>query len=308
MDAKSANTFPIARKHLDEILGNLTFLKVVMIQKGGNSFTGEAVEIVNNQQKKLVFFDKFGRSRSYLSVGPITLSQAPLGFDHPSSVPSVGEILVGTLVQNTRKSHLTHVLRGWSSDAKVLQELQRLIKYGTKRSEFENREILLQPAGLLLSSPINVRMYRDEVYLLARIVLWGNVRPLQILASIQNENYKLKKQATETELLAAKQILISMSAKDFVDLITVKLSTDEISNAFLEGLEITEPKVYTKVETYSTMYMGFKKPEKPESPKYVPTSPKYVPTSPIEQPKSPQSPKYVPTSPVNPTSPTYNDF
>jgi len=151
--------------------------------------------------------------------------------------------------------------------------------------------------------------------LLARIVLWGNVRPLQILASIQNENYKLKKQATETELLAAKQILISMSAKDFVDLITVKLSTDEISNAFLEGLEITEPKVYTKVETYSTMYMGFKKPEQVESPKYVPTSPKYVPTSPkyvptsqVEQPKSPQSPKYVPTSPVNPTSPTYNDF
>lgn len=36
----------------------------------------------------------------------MTLVQAPLGLDHPSSVPTIGELLVGTAVQNTRKSHL----------------------------------------------------------------------------------------------------------------------------------------------------------------------------------------------------------
>jgi hypothetical protein len=224
------------------------------------------------------------------------LSQAPLGFDHPSSVPSVGEILVGTLVPNTRKSHLSHVLRGWSSDAKCLQELLRLVRFGTKRSEFENRDILLQPAGLLTSSPMNLRMYRDEVYLLARIILWGNVRPLQVLASIQKDHFQLKKQASETELLAAKQMCISVSAVDFVDLITVKLSTEEISDAFMEGLTIvpTSPKEVPQ--------------EKPQIPyqMFAYKAPvQMLPVQVAQQSTEPESPKYQVSSPYNPTSPTY---
>jgi hypothetical protein len=248
-------------------------------------------------------------------------------------VPSVGEILVGTLVPNARKSHLTHVLRGWSSDAKCLQELLRLVRHGTKRSEFENRDILLQPAGLLLSSPMNLRIYRDEVYLLARIILWGNVRPLQVLATIQKDHFKLKKEATDTEILAAKQMCISVSAVDFVDLITVKLSTNEISEAFMEGLEIVpmSPKEQpTKQETHM-FYTGFHQSKsvaqvsssvsshQQSSPTYQVSSPNVLHTSPTYKVSSPKqvspvssaiasSPKYQESHspPYNPTSPTYD--
>jgi hypothetical protein len=72
---------------------------------------GEALEVSmghhNDRDKpKTVFFDKFGRCKGPLKLGPITLVQAPLGADHPSSVPSVGELLIGSAVPNARKSHL----------------------------------------------------------------------------------------------------------------------------------------------------------------------------------------------------------
>lgn len=98
---------------------------------------GEALEVPmghghGKENPKTVFFDKFGRCKGPLKMGPITLVQAPLGPDHPSSIPSVGELLIGSAVPNTRKSHLQYVLRGWCSSAQPLWELLRMIKYGTR--------------------------------------------------------------------------------------------------------------------------------------------------------------------------------
>jgi hypothetical protein len=287
-----APNFRAAREALSELLGNLSFVKVVSIQKSGTAYTGEAVEIFGS--KRLGFFDKFGRTRGFLTVGPVTLTQAPYGLDHSSSIPSVGEILVGTLVPNARKSHLSVVLRGWSSDAKPLSELYRIVKFGTKKSEFESRSMLLQPAAFV----DQMKVYRDELYMLARIVLWKNLRPCQVLASVQG-HCTLKDPATEAELLAAKTSFLSLPAVQFVQLISIKLADPTVLESFEEGLIPIVPSV-------SSTYAPYAAPA--DSPAYNPTSPAYNPTSPAYVPYSPKSPSGPPASAASiasPQSPVY---
>ena len=96
------------------------------------------------EKPKLVFVDKFGRCKGPLKIGPITLVQCPLGPEHPTSTPSVGDLLVGTAVPNVRKSHLGFVLRGWASNALPLWELFRMVRFGTRANEIKTRELLLQ--------------------------------------------------------------------------------------------------------------------------------------------------------------------
>jgi hypothetical protein len=242
---KNAPSFQDARKALVSTLENVSFLKVVTVQAAPNGvYTGEAVEIHfrdSRERPKLVFFDKFGRSRNLLRIGPISLAQAPLGFDHPTSVPTVGEILVGSLVPNTRKSHLEHVLRGWSSEAKPLYELLRILKFGTKNSEFECRSILLQPSSSLLQSPDHLKAARDDIYMTARIILWGSIRSLQVLASIQDpDRITLLEAATEIEITQARGIRISSKAIDYFDSLTMKLADTNLSDAFLSGIRVAE--------------------------------------------------------------------
>lgn len=305
----ASKTFEDARKSLSDLLGNLSFVKVVALQKSPTgAYSGEAVDLF---KKDMVFFDKFGRSRSYLTVGPITLVQAAMGFDHPSSIPSVGEILVGTSVPNTRKSHLTAVLRGWSSDAKPLHELLRMVRFGTKKSEFENRSLLIQQAGILPG----LQIYRDEIYMLARIVLWKNLRPVQVLAQVQDPGYSLKDPASEIEINAAKSLYLSNKAKLYVELVSVKLSCPEILETFLEGFkDITAPPppvtAPVTAQVYGREVYPFRAPcahtfdgDTCTSCSFV----KFRPVSPSEPPAyNPTSPRetYNPTSPL-PASPTY---
>lgn len=275
--------FEAARTNLCELLTNLSFVKVVAIQKNGAAYTGEAVEVFGS--KRLAFFDKFGRTRGFLTVGPMTLTQAPLGFDHSSSIPSVGEVLVGTLVQNARKSHLAMVLRGWSSDAKCLSELYRLIKFGTKKTELENRSLLLQPAGFLPA----FQPYKHEVYVVARIVLWDNLRPLQVLASKQDATLVLKAPASVAELNV--DTFISIPALQFAQLVSIKLEDPDILDKFMDGFlqvasSLPPPSIAPSYAPYTTY--------QPHSPIYVPKSPPgptetlYNPTSPTYEPSSPK--------------------
>jgi hypothetical protein len=243
-------TFTNARQSLVQTLENLSFVKVVTIQNSSAGYTGEAVEVHFRDARdkpKLVFFDKFGRSRSSLTIGPIKVSQAPLGLDHPSAIPTVGEILVGSLVPNARKSHLDHVLRGWSSDATPLKELLRLLKFGTKHSEFEVRQILLQPAALLSRSPMSIKKSRDDIYMTARIILWSSLRPLQILASIE-EKWPLKITASPEDIEMATNIKISCKAVEFIEAIVIKFNDSKLSEDFFKDLEVPE---VSEVETYA---------------------------------------------------------
>lgn len=337
-------TYDDARKTLTDLLSNLSFVKVVSIQKNAaGAYTGEASDLF---KKEMVFFDKFGRSRMNLTIGPITLVQAALGFDHPSSMPSVGEILVGTSVGNTRKSHLTSVLRGWSSDAKPLFELLRILKFGTKKSEFDNRSLLIQQGAIVGG----YQQYRDEIYMLARLILWKNVRPVQLLTSLQDPAIQLKVPATEVELMSAKSTYLSVPARTFVEIVSIKLSAPEILDAYLEGLVLpVNPLtcVHTFVTAESKDICSVCKLERfrPKSPDadpyaayaayaaYAPSNAHYyVPPGAAQGPQGPQgpqsppgppeaySPRFAPISipkaetskepgtPVyNPTSPTYSD-
>lgn len=334
----ASSTFTNARQSLVHTLENLSFVKVVTIQNTPAGYTGEAVEVHFRDAKdrpKLVFFDKFGRSRSSLTVGPIKVSQAPLGIDHPSAVPTVGEILVGSLVPNARKSHLDHVLRGWSSDATPLKELLRLLKFGTKHSEFEVRQILLQPAALLTRSPASIKKSRDDIYMTARIILWSSLRPLQILCSIE-EKWPLKKPATSDEIEMASNIKISCKALDFIEALIVKFNDSKLSEEFFKDIEVPETpeegtdqpnmaqqpiqqplsyyvtygqsvsgdsglNVGGSSTTYQAMASELPSEEYDPSSTFAAATPPYAPSSPTAAGLRPDSPPYIPTS--RPASP-----
>jgi len=329
-EVQQAITFADCRAGLASTIESLAFVRVVCTQNTAAGYTGEAIEIVfreSREKPKLIFFDKFGRNRNQLSLGPIHLVQAPMGLDHPSAMPTVGEILVGSLVPNTRKSHLEFVLRGWSSDAKPLQELLRLLKFGTKYHELEVRASLIQSACLLLQCPEELRKSRDDIYMTARVILWGNLRPLQILASLQNEEYTLRKPASSEEIEMAKSIKISVSSIEFIDALMVKWPDVMLSEKFLEALEhrpkqpwqpsfqATEPAWKSEFKPFKSDFVPTQRPydinallpatskaleakdalretsqegqKEPQSPRYAPQSPPYVPQSP-EYPQSPQ--------------------
>ena len=259
---KSAPTFTDARRNLADTLSNLSFVHVVSVTCSPTGvYTGEAVEMSfrdSRDKPKLVFFDKFGRTRGQLRVGPINVAQMPMGPDHPTSVPTVGDVLVGSLVPNTRKSHLDSVMRGWSSDAKPLWELLRVLRFGTRSSEFEARSMLLQPSALLVQSSQSLKQCRDDIYMTARVVLWGNVRPLQVLASIQDSR-PLKEVPTAAELDHANGLRISSKATDFVDSLTIKFSESRISESFAEGF--VEEYVPSAVAADVNPYKALAKPD-----------------------------------------------
>jgi len=338
----TAQTFEDARKTAVGILEGLSFVKVVSVQQSGKGiYYGEAIEM-RNDRPKLVFFDKLGRSRNLLQVGPIHVAQAPMGYEHASSVPTVGDILLGSLVPNTRKSHLELVLRGWTSDAKPLFELLRILRYGTRNSEFEVRQLLVQNTCNLMRCPADIKKCRDDIYMTARIILWGSVRPLQILACLKYpEEYALIEKATDIEIEQSKQILLSNDPITFLDLLTTKFQDSSIAEKFQKGLTILEQKqvalrnymtpmeamnqaFYSKPCTEPVLFQSVafegrsstptinleESSYVPESPKYVPESPRYVPESPKYVPESPryvpESPRYIPANNLDyvPTSPT----
>ena len=352
---KSAPSFEQSRLALARTLESLSFVKVVSVQHGertpygGCSYTGEAIELHfrdTREKPKLVFFDKFGRARGQFMVGPIHLVQAPLGQEAISSLPTVGDILIGSLVPNTRKSHLEFVLRGWSSDAKPLNELLRILKFGTRMHELEMKTSLVQSNCMLLQCPPNLKKSRDDIYMTAKVILWGNLRPLQILAVIENpDKYCLVEDASKEEYDAAKSIKITLSCLDFIDGLIVKFPDEKLSEQFLLGLKELAPVALAPVTfgrnqfvfdpNFSKDYLakipgasdipGTSPIYKPTSPAYAPTSPAYAPTSPKYAPNSPayvpspykeQSPKYAPKSPyLNktpqfgvPGSPTYKSY
>jgi hypothetical protein len=325
---QNAPSFTEARKALVSLLENISFVKVVSVQLQPNGiYIGEAIETnCSRERPKLVFFDKHGRSKTTIRIGPISVPQAPLGRDHPAAIPTVGDILVGSLVPNQRKSHLELVLRSWSSDAKSLWELLRILKFGTKSSEFEARSFLIQSVSNLLQCPEDLRRMRDDVYMVARIILWGSLRQMQVLASMEQPTvFILKDLPTSIEKEQCQAIRISSKASDFIDCLTLKLNDSAISESFLKGFEeIKLVPVYNPYAGYNSYpaamvpkYTGEYNPvdyspgtpmvpevPSPKSPMYVPSSP--TPASPTPASPTPASPTYTPASPTyTPASPTY---
>jgi hypothetical protein len=165
-----------------------------------------------------------------------------------------------------------------------------------------------------MMSSDTIKKSRDDVYLTARVILWSSLRPLQILASIEEpEKFTLVKAASDEELSLCKQIRISLKASEFIDCLVLKLADQDLADKFLEGLAVKvqeyDPAHYAPPPSGQPLYnyvpYGGCVPayaaHAPPSPEYAPASPEYAPTSPEYAPTSPpESPKYYPSSKTPP--------
>jgi hypothetical protein len=284
---------------------------------------------------------------------------AAWGRDHPSALPQIGDILIGVLESNAgghgekSKSRIPKVLRSWSRHGKIIMELSRMVEFGTSVSEFDSRSILRQnecamvdQARAAASLGVNVFSVRsgassaDDFWMLARLILWGNVRPLVVLHSIET-GCKCKTEPTSAERIASSELKLSCSAYDFLSGLAFKLEDYELMKDFTDALDIAVPAVAPPLppaptfahfgygfvssdalrtqtqehvaapvppEANSSEYMGSVTPPfAPSSPAYMPRSPAYAPSSPAYAPSSPQqSTSISPPSPVyRPSSPVY---
>ena len=355
-------TYPNARRKMNDLLKAFSFVKISEItilpaQNGKpDFFHGFGMSLTNsrfNNSAERVFFDKSGRLRANTTfdIGPCKLIDAAWGRDHHTALPQIGDIIVGILEENTRIAKGTKtpkVIRSWSRHGKIIMDLSRMVEYGTGVSEFENRLILRQSecalaaqvilANSIVAASVPVSCSKsalgaDDFWSLARIVLWGNIRPLAVLHHVQTGTL-CKEPPSQSELASAKDLNLSCSAFDFVTGISFKLEDAEIFKDFSELLlnppVVAEPKptrwgnaedlkIQQPPNTYYTSYSVFggygsntmnssgakegsgTPPYMPSSP--APSSPAYVPSSPVY---APSSPVYAPSSPVYaPSSPVY---
>jgi hypothetical protein len=204
-----------------------------------------------------VFFDKGGRLRynATFDIGPCKLMDAAWGRDHPSALPQIGDILIGVLENNSggpSKSRIPKVIRSWSRHGKIIMELSRMVEFGTGLTEFDARSILRQNECDMVeqvakSVPLlgaNITPITrsggssaDDFWMLARLILWGNVRPLVVLHSMQT-SIKCKIEPTSAELIASSELKLSCSAYDFLSGLAFKLEDSDLLKDFSDSLEV----------------------------------------------------------------------
>ena len=282
----ATKTYPVARKKLNELLKTFSYVKVSEITnappKDGRPEFFHCVATTQsnskfNENSERVFLDKGGRLRnnSTFDIGPCKLIDAAWGREHPSAIPQIGDILIGVLEQNQRSTKkFSKVLKSWSRHGKIIMELSRLVEFGTAKSEFEARELLRQSECAMIDAAVSAaalgdtmvskysrpqqQLSTDDFWILARIVLWGNIRPLVVLHSIQTGT-KCKDEPSETEKLSCSDIKISCPAREFISCLSFRLEDPDIIKDFIESFEI-------KQEEHS-MYPDIMKP----FPVWVPT-------------------------------------
>lgn len=296
IETKQTKSYEVARQKCYEYLKQFSFVKVIEIvnvpaQNGKPSFYhGVAITIASGKQQQEVFFDKGSRLRytSLIEIGPCKLVDAAISRDHVNSIPHVGDILIGVLADNLRKSKIQKVLRSWSRHGNLVLELNRLIEHGTHQSDAQIRKLLTQTESILAETlrykPTHFPA-TDDFWILAKIILWRDTRTLAILHSIQNTDRILKIKATENELDLVKSLKINCSANDFISGIAFRFEDPSIMNDFADHFE---PVVFKIPETTTTAYLS----------SYIAggTSPPYQPYDPEETTKNIQQQQ--PTSPL----------
>lgn len=357
-----SKTYPAARRKLNEILKAFCFVKVSEVTNkpavhGKPEFYHGVGTTQSNSKfesfSERAFFDKGGRLRynSTFDIGPCKLLDAAWGRDHPSALPQIGDILIGVLENNCgghgekSKSRIPKVLRSWSRHGKIIMELSRMVEYGTSISEFDSRSILRQNECAMVdqalaasSLGVNISSVRtgassaDDFWMLARLILWGNVRPLVVLHSIET-GCKCKTEPSSAEKIASSELKLSCSAYDFLSGLAFKLEDSELMKDFTDSLDIVAsmPLAETTIpplppppsfshfgygygvqihcqpqdppQASVAPYMGnVTPPYAPSSPTYMPKSPSYAPSSPVYAPSSPiasSSPRVTSTPPSN---------
>jgi hypothetical protein len=301
-------TFKTARGKLNEVLKVFSYVKVVEVTqvppKDGRPSFYHGVGMTQSNSKfggksEQVFFDKGGRMRhsAFIEVGPCKLIDAAFGREHSSSFPQVGDILVGVLTDNLKpKCRITKLIRSWSRHGKIMMELSRMVEFGTHMSETEVRNILRQGESALAATALkketqalssmhlrNASGAVDDFWIVARMILWGNLRPLAVLHSMQT-GAKCKTDISSAESEACKDIKISCSALDFITNAASRFEDPDIFKQFSELLEDPPPEPVPDIPAFDYA-----------APQYLAPPPQYGGgTSPPYQPYQPQSPIYAP--------------
>ena len=352
-NVKAAPSFAVARRSLYEILNQYCFGKIVeLVEMPATetrlSFFHGKILVVNNsyfQQQgtcknavpEYLFFDKAGRQKSMISIGPVKLIDTVHALGHKNAVPQLGEILIGLKVENTNEKRLKlqpFIFRSWSMNGKIILDLFRMVQYGTKMSDLEIRPLFRQTAGAVAqkikeasgeSLPFEqkVSMLKcvraiDDIYIVAKMILWGNVRLLTVLHSLQSDSCLLQV-ATEAEINAASDLKISATALEFVHGISQKLNDDKIMIHFTEcfrtfsGVEVgkkdndqaTRDPAPWRPYPQTDQTKSDAAPWKPidvqlgaMSPTYAPSSPMYGESNNDNDTRGAASPIYAPSSPM----------
>jgi hypothetical protein len=301
----ASKTYPNARKKLHEIIKLFSFIKVSEVTHvpptNGRPafFHGIGLTISNSKYdnngdtKERVFFDKGGRLRynATFDIGPCKLIDAAWGRDHPSASPQIGDILIGVLEPNEKsgKGKPTKILRSWSRHGKIVLELSRIVEFGTAVKELDIRKLLRQTECDMMQQIVAMRALgagvggggssreeieqhvinaADDFWMLARIVLWGNLRPFAVMHFMQS-NIPCKEPPSAVELSAVSTVKISCSAYEFISSIAFKLEDPEILNDFVENFQTD----VVRTPNYSTIgHSSYLPPLPPPPPQPIPQS------------------------------------
>jgi hypothetical protein len=349
-NVKAAPSFAVARRALFEILSQYCFGKIVELVEmpatdtrlsffhgkvlivNNSYFTNAKNQNQNQSKPEQLFFDKAGRQKSMISIGPMKLIDTVYGHGHKNSVPQLGEILIGLKVENTnekRSKTQPFIFRSWSMNGKVMLDLFRMVQYGTKMSDLEIRPMFRQGAGAVAQKMMDaskdslpfeqkVSMCKcvkavDDIYIVAKMILWGNMRLLTVLHCLQTDS-TLNQTATDAEIDAASDLKLSANALEFVQGISQKLNDDSIMKYFTDsfskfsGSDKDKEKAVAPWKPYEYDYgygVSTKTDEgmvvKPSSPvyggggaasPYAPSSPVYGGGGGAASPFAPSSPMY----------------
>ena len=301
--------------------------------------TAEKLILLNNDRRKgryvrpqveTIWVKKRSRMRKGLWLGPVQLAEKS------DRLPRMGDIIVGELMEAEREVGVSKkgsdkqrvrtqkkVYQWWHGDARCLWELANITLNGTTKTEQELRSILVTSDEY------------DDVWALARLILFGNVQcfvnstnlpPNERMRLNSNPVIFIQKAASAfhdpTILTRFQNCLPDVSLPPAVPQKPIYRSGQVEQNSLGEREEKSQ---HTYKETYNGGYGTADDSFIPIS--YAPTSPtvfapvrqsRFLPKSseyqespPVFAPKSPtynpRSPTYNPRSPTyNPRSPTYN--
>jgi len=364
--------FSLARTKLNQLLKEYSFVRVLEIKYMSKTdlkhefFFGKCETISNSLYgdktiPKILFFDKAGRNKhETLNIGPCKLVDCAWGKEHASGKIDVGDILVGIQTTNPRSgTKIDRILTSWSKQGKILLDVSRMVEHGTKASMKDMRHYVQQKqcdlalqaqtfpssffhnsmGGFITQESLKrMASCKDDMYVLLSIVLWGNIRPLAVMYSLNNkEGVQCKEPPTEQEKEFCSKLTISEKPEDFIALLSNKLEDPSIISEFYEFFdEIKYPtkeneNLYVPQSMYNSTILqnggyGFSEVSNISSfvqDMYGSQTPKYVPSSPITSPKKLNSDEnsekvifcdlYSPESPIDsclnsrivPSSPPY---
>jgi hypothetical protein len=342
------------------------------------SFTGTAVEALpsfrqdtRTARRVLVLKRDRGVGVGNFLGGAVRLADAPRGPHDATSIPSAGDILVGTPEATLRRDgprdgprngprdgprdgsreSTALLLKTWHGGAKPLQELARVVRYGTQLTAAQLRDVLRQPgaaaaerflaacaddpvratgtAGLYerrtREDALSMTRAADDIWMVARVVLYGNVRALAYLHVCQIGRGEC---LSPKQRLEAEGLRLSLPARAFINVLTERLDSPDIATAFSDAVHLLVPDglkpaasppslpsqpslaFHTSKDQLVAAFLSSNCASAPVSPSYTPASPSYTPASPVYAPSSPvyapSSPVYAPSSPVYaPSSPPF---